>query len=84
MGLIREEQEGYVVDKVVVDNIIRIRRFSIPVQVGYVIFFGFLLGFLLILLRPSTINSLYFFALVVNVSALGISVYEVVKTMRRL
>ena len=84
MGLVREDQGGYVVDKVVLDNIVRIRMISIPVQTGYVIFFGVTLLFLLLFLRPDTINSLYFFAIVVNGSALAVSSYEAVKTFRRL
>lgn len=84
LGLIREEQGGYVVDRVVIDNIIRIKRLSVPVQTGYVIFFSVTLVFLLLFLRPGTINSLYFFAIVINASALGILSYEAVKTLKNL
>ena len=84
MGLIREEQGGYLVDKVVFENVIRIRRVSIPIQAAYVSFFGALLFFLLVFLRPVTIDSVYYFAVVVNVSALGISVFEMAKTLKRL
>ncbi len=83
MGLIREEQGGYVVDKVVLENVIRIRRVSIPIQAAYIAFFGVLLLFLLAFLRPAVINSVYYFALVVTVSALGISFYEMTKTLKR-
>jgi hypothetical protein len=84
LGLIREEQGGYLVDKVVLENVIRIRRVSIPLQAAYVAFFGVLLIILLVLLRPVTIDSVYYFAVVVNVSALGISIFEMAKTLRRL
>jgi predicted DNA-binding transcriptional regulator len=40
LGLIREEQGGYVVDRVVFGNVIRIMRIAIPVQTAYVAFFG--------------------------------------------
>jgi DNA-binding transcriptional ArsR family regulator len=80
LGLIREEQGGYSVDRMVMKNFIRIRRVSIPSQMGYVAFFSVTLAILLVYLRPSTINSLYFFALVVNVVALTISTYEATKT----
>jgi len=83
-GLIREEQGGYVVDKVVIDNIIRIRKVSIPLQTAYVAFFGVTLVILLLILRPALVNSVYLFAVIVNISALGISLYEMIKTMRRL
>jgi len=84
LGLIREEQGGYLVDKVILENVIRIRRVSIPIQTAYVAFFGVLLLILVFTLRPATIDSLYYFAVVVNVSALGISIYEMAKTLKRL
>lgn len=84
LGLIRQEQEGYVVDKVVLENVIRIRRVSIPVQAAYVAFFGVTFFILLVFLRPATINSLYFFAVVVNVGAIAVSLYETRKTLKRL
>jgi hypothetical protein len=84
LGLIREEQGGYLVDKVILENVIRIRRVSIPIQTAYVAFFGALLLILVFTLRPATIDSLYYFAVVVNVSALGICLYEMAKTLKRL
>jgi predicted DNA-binding transcriptional regulator len=84
LGLVREEQPGYVVDKVVFENVIRIRRVSIPIQTAYVAFFGAALFILLVFLRPATIDSVYFFALVVNLAALAIALYETVKTRRRI
>ena len=84
LGLIREERDGYVVDKVVLENVIRIRRISVPTQTGYVAFFGVTLAFLLVYLRPQETNSLYSFALAVNVAALVVSLYETLKTLRSL
>src|SRR5712692_5136849 len=84
LGLIKEEQEGYVVDRVVAENVIRIRRTLVPVQTAYVAFFGVTLFILLVFLRPTGIDSIYFFAIVVNGSALGISLYEMVKTLKRI
>ena len=84
LGLIREEQGGYLVDKVILENVIRIRRVSIPIQTAYVAFFGALLLILVFTLRPATIDSLYYFAVVGNVSALGICLYEMAKTLKRL
>ena len=83
MGLIKEEGEGYVVDKVVFDNIIRIRRVAIPVQVGYVAFFAVVLGALLTLLRPSVLTSVYFVALVSSLVALLVFIQQTIKTLRR-
>jgi predicted DNA-binding transcriptional regulator len=84
LGLIKEEQAGYVVDHVVVENVVRIRRTAIPVQTAYVAFFGATLAILLTILRPTTIDSVYFFAIAVNLSALLASLYETTKTWKRL
>ena len=84
LGLIREEQAGYVVDRVVFENIIRIRRFSIPVQTAYVAFFSVTLLILLVFLRPAAMTSVYFFALVINAAALAVSAYEAGKTLKRI
>ena len=68
----------------VLENVIRIKRVSVPTQTGYLAFFGVTFFVLLVFLRPDTINSLYFFAVVVNVAALAVSLYEVGKTLKRL
>ncbi len=65
-------------------DVVRIRRVSVPIQTAYLIFFSSTLGFLLVFLRPDTIISLYFFAVVVNLSAVMVSLYEVIKTLKRL
>ena len=84
LGLVKEELSGYVVDRVVIENVVRIRRTSIPVQSAYVAFFAVTLGVLSLLLRPTSISSLYVFAVAINIAALGICLYEAVKTWRRL
>jgi hypothetical protein len=84
LGLIRSEQAGYVVDRVVLENIVRFRRFSIPIQTAYVAFFGATLFVLLLFLRPDVVTSIYFFALVINIAAIGVSAYEMIKTFKRL
>jgi DNA-binding transcriptional ArsR family regulator len=84
LGLIREESGGYQVDKVVFSNIVRIRQVSVPIQTAYVTFFSVTLFILLLVLRPSPVTSLYFFALLVNCSSLIISIYETIKTLRNI
>jgi DNA-binding transcriptional ArsR family regulator len=84
MGLVKDEKGGYVIDKVVVDNVVRIRRVSVPVQTAYVLFFAVTLSMLLVIFRPAEITSAYFLALAVNVAALLISMYEAWKTLKRL
>jgi len=84
LGLIREEQGGYVTERMVLENIVRIGRMSFPVQTGYVAFFGAALLITLVFLRPVTITSSYEFAVIVNVAALAVSIWETRKTLRRI
>jgi hypothetical protein len=84
LGLIRQEQQGYVVDRVVVENVVRIRRIAIPVQTAYVVFFAATLALFLTLLRPASVNSVYFLGVVVNSAALIVSLNEVRKTLKSL
>ena len=51
-GLIREVPEGYLVENVVFENLIRFRRVSIPIQTGYAGFFLGALAVLLTVFRP--------------------------------
>jgi len=84
LGLIREEQGGYVVERMVLENIVRMGRMSFPVQTGYVAFFAVALLIMLVPLRPVTITSSYEFALFVIAAALGVSIWETRKTLKRL
>ena len=83
LGLVKEEGSGYVVDRVVFESMIRVGRTVIPFQTSYATFFAATLVILLCFLRPTVLTSLYFFALVVDVTALGISIYESAKAIRR-
>lgn len=84
LKLIREEGEGYVIDRVVFDNVIRIRRTAIPLQVAYAAFFASSLVAMLTILRPSAPSSVYLFAIIVMLIGLIISLYETRLTLRRL
>lgn len=83
LGLIREEQAGYVVDRVVLDNVIRIRRISIPIQIAYVSFFSVTLLLMIAFLWPKEITAAYFLGVFVNSIAIVVSLYEMAKTLRR-
>jgi predicted DNA-binding transcriptional regulator len=84
LALVREEGEGYVVDRVVFDNVIRIRRTAVPLQTAYVAFFASSLAILLTLFRPATFTSLYIFALIVVAIGLVTAGYETIRTLGRL
>jgi hypothetical protein len=80
-GLVQEKGNGYVVDRVVFRNLIRIRRTVIPLQTTYATFFLSTLVILVTLLRPTVVTSIFVFALAVNLAAVVISLYEAIKTL---
>jgi DNA-binding transcriptional ArsR family regulator len=82
-GLVKEQEGGYVVDRVVFDNMVRIRRSLIPFRTTYLVFFGTTLAILLFFLRPAQISALYIFALVLNLAAVGIFATEIFREIRR-
>jgi len=83
-GLVREEGKGYVVDRVVFENMIRVRRTLIPFHTTYAIFFTATLLILLTYLRPSSMTSTYVFSIIVNVAAIFVSIYEAIKALRKI
>jgi len=82
-GLAYEKDGGYGVDKTLFENMIRIRRSLVPFQTTFAIFFGTTLVGLLFLVRPATISSLYIIALVINLVAFGIFLYQTFDTLRK-
>ena len=79
-GLIREEEGGYVVDKNVFENVIRIRRSVIPIQVAYAVFFSTMLVALFVLFRPDSATPLFLFALVAISLAVILFAYQAFKS----
>jgi hypothetical protein len=83
-GFIRETGEGYVVDRALFGNFVRVRRMVLPFQMVYSVFFAASLVVLLSLLKPPTLTSSYFFALVVIWIGLGFSLFESIRALRGL
>jgi hypothetical protein len=81
-GLIRTEGEGYVVDKVFLDNFIRIRRTAIPLQAALAMFFGTSLAILIVAVRPETVTSGYVLGVVAVVVGLVASILQSVRDLR--
>ena len=81
-GLLKEEGDGYTVDKVVFENMVRIRKTVLPFQMAYTIFFLTALVLFLTVIRPSQPSSDYFFAVVVIAAAFGVTLFEAYKATR--
>jgi len=77
-GLVKQELEGYVVDKVVLRHMIRFRRMLIPKYFFYFILFTGSLILQLTIFRTEIMTSFYVFAFGVNVIAAALFLYETV------
>ncbi len=78
-GLVKKELDGYVVDRVVLENLVRFRRFLIPRNFFYTVFFATSLVFLVVFLRPVIISREYVFSVGVVTIATATSAYETIK-----
>lgn len=82
-GLVTEKDGGYYAEKTIFENMLRIRRSLIPLQTTFAIFFGTTLFGLLFLVRPIDLSPLFVLALIVNITALGIFLYQTLDTLRK-
>ena len=78
-GLIKKEAAGYVADRIILQNLIRLRRVLIPRNFFYMIFLLTSLVMLIVFLRPPTLSREYIFSLAVISVAAATSVYETMK-----
>jgi repressor of nif and glnA expression len=81
VGLIKKEGNGYVADRIVLENAIRLRRILIPRTFFYMIFLITSLVMLTVVLRPPTLTREYIFSLAVISVAAATSVYETMKAL---
>jgi DNA-binding Lrp family transcriptional regulator len=83
-GLIKEEgaTSRYYVERIVFENMIRIRKSLIPLQVSYAAFFATALVVLVSLLRPPTLSGAYLFSLLIIAISLCIFVLQSIRDVR--
>ncbi len=83
-GLAREQDEGYVVDRRLFENMIRIGRSTIPFQISYAVFFATMLGFLVVIWRIDlNVVPLLVFGFVVTLFGVGIFLFETIRIFRK-
>lgn len=82
-GLIKKEQHGYVVDRVVLENLIRLKKTLIPRNFFYMIFLVTSLMVSIVFLRPPVLTREYMFALAVIIVAAVTAVYETARAMSK-
>jgi len=80
-GFIKKELNGYVADRIVLENFVRLRRVLIPRNFFYTVFFVTSLIFLGVFLRPPILTREYVFSLGVLIIAAATSVYETTKAL---
>jgi hypothetical protein len=82
LGLIVETNDSkFFVDRRLFDNMLRIKRTLVPVQIAYSLFFGTCLLVLLLLFRPNSLRADYVFPVIVIAVACGIFAYQTYKVM---
>jgi len=82
-GLIKKELNGYVADRIVLENLVRLRRFLIPRNFFYTVFLVTSLVFLLVFLRPPILTREYVFSLGVVSIATATSIYETIRALSK-
>ena len=80
-GLIREDPDGYAVDRRVWQNMIRMKRTLVPIQAIYAIFLTTAVVAMVALFRNEPEHG-YIFGVVVLLVALGFTLYEAGKALR--
>ena len=78
-GLIKKYLNGFVADKIVLENLVRLRRALVPRHFFYSVFFVTALVIMIVFLRPFALTREYVFGLGVAIVAAGTSIYETVK-----
>jgi repressor of nif and glnA expression len=78
-GLVKKELNGYVADRIILENLVRLRRVLIPRNFFYMVFLVTSLVMYAVFLRPPTLTREYVFSLAVITVAAATSVYETIK-----
>jgi DNA-binding transcriptional ArsR family regulator len=78
-GLIKKENGNYVINKIILEDCIKVNRFLIPRFLCYAVFAFLLLTTELTVLRPNVVTSFYFFATVGTLACAVAFSYETVK-----
>jgi hypothetical protein len=79
---VKEEGEGYSVDKNVFEGMIRIRRRVVPLYTAYAAFLLTAFVALVTVMRPIQLSSVYLFAVIVVLIAVLVSLAEAYKVSK--
>lgn len=82
-GLIKKQLDGYIADRVILENFIRLKRTLIPRHFFYMVFFATALIFLATFLRPHTLTREYLFSIAAIAVAEIAAIYETAKAFSK-
>ena len=82
-GLVKKNPEGYMVDRVVMRDSIRLKSLLIPRSFFYTVFFTTIIILELIVFRPTTVSKYYLFAIIAISAAIISHLYETIRTLLR-
>lgn len=81
-GLVRESSEGYIVDRLFFENMVRVRKSIVPFQTAYLVIFLVLFSLLLTLFKEQTFAGTYALAVLINALAVSIFTFETFRSLR--
>jgi repressor of nif and glnA expression len=82
-GLIKKELNGFVADRIILENVVRFRRLLIPRNFFYTIFLVTSLIFMVVSFRPPILTREYVFAIGVVSVATATSIYETIRALSK-
>jgi predicted DNA-binding transcriptional regulator len=82
VGLVKKEEGGYVVNKVLLRNYVKISRFLVPRYFFYTVFSIMILILELTVLQPNVIYQAYVFSVIASVMVVAIFCYETIRVWR--
>ena len=77
--LLKKKPEGYVVDRVVLHDSIRLKSVLIPRSFFYTVFLTTIMIIQLTIFRPTTVSKYYLFSIIAICATLIISIYETIR-----
>ena len=80
-GLLKQTPDGYVVDKLVLENFVKLRQLLLPKYFFYFVVFATTVMFQIFLFRPSQLTREYIFATTMLTVAAAYFGYETIKTL---
>lgn len=82
-GLLKQTSDGYVVEKMVLENFIRLRRLLLPKHLFYFTVFATAIVFQIVLFRPTELTREYVFATAMLFVAAAYFGYETLATLTK-